>query len=113
MSQPPATRADPVLVDASVRRAAAPHRRRFWPGCHDHHRASRQNAEFYSDKIARNIERDEEKRLVLEEAGRAVVVVWEHEDVADPAPRRRRRALGGDRRAARPEAAPGVAAAYG
>ncbi|MDP7727622.1 very short patch repair endonuclease [Mycobacterium sp. TY813] len=55
----------------------------YWHGCAEHHRPSRQNAEFWSTKIAGNVERDERKRAALEADGWAVVIVWEHDDVAE------------------------------
>jgi DNA mismatch endonuclease (patch repair protein) len=59
----------------------------FWHGCPQHHRPSRRNAEFWSAKIAGNVERDERKRAALEADGWTVVVVWEHDDIADAAER--------------------------
>lgn len=55
----------------------------FWHGCPLHHRPSQRNAEFWSTKIAGNIERDERKRAALEADGWTVVVVWEHDDIAE------------------------------
>lgn len=55
----------------------------FWHGCPDHHRPARQNADFWSNKIAGTIERDRVKDAALEAAGWLVVVVWEHEAVAE------------------------------
>ena len=40
-----------------------------------------------ADKIAGTIERDRTKDAALEAAGWLVVIVWEHEDVADAARR--------------------------
>lgn len=55
----------------------------YWHGCQQHHRPSRRNADFWSQKIAGNIERDERKRAALEANGWALVVVWEHDDVTE------------------------------
>lgn len=55
----------------------------FWHGCPLHHRPSQRNAEFWSTKIAGNVERDERKRAALEADGWTVVVVWEHDDIAE------------------------------
>ncbi|BCO41214.1 very short patch repair endonuclease [Mycobacterium paraintracellulare] len=55
----------------------------FWHGCPQHHRPSRRNAEFWSTKIAGNVERDERKRAALEANGWTVVVVWEHDNIAE------------------------------
>jgi len=43
--------------------------------------------QYWADKIARNIARDEAMDRRLEEAGWTVLVVWEHEDVAEAAAR--------------------------
>jgi DNA mismatch endonuclease, patch repair protein len=55
----------------------------FWHGCTEHHRPSRQNADFWTTKIKGNVERDETKRSVLTQMGWKLVVVWEHDDVAN------------------------------
>jgi DNA mismatch endonuclease, patch repair protein len=52
----------------------------FWHGCPDHYRPSKRNAEFWSDKINANRQRDDEVNRLLQEAGWRVVRVWEHED---------------------------------
>lgn len=57
----------------------------FWHGCPEHHRPARQNATFWADKIAGTIERDRVKDAALGAAGWLVIVVWEHEDVAEAA----------------------------
>jgi DNA mismatch endonuclease, patch repair protein len=59
----------------------------FWHGCPDHRQPARQNAEFWRDKIAGNIKRDEEKLAALEADGWLVIVVWEHDDVTEAARR--------------------------
>lgn len=55
----------------------------FWHGCSQHHRPSRRNAEFWSAKIAGNIERDDRKRAALEADGWTLVVIWEHDDITE------------------------------
>jgi DNA mismatch endonuclease, patch repair protein len=59
----------------------------YWHGCPDHHRPSRQNSEFWHDKIAGNRARDQETNQVLVEAGWKVVRIWEHEDPTEAAER--------------------------
>lgn len=55
----------------------------FWHGCPEHLRPARRNADFWSSKIAGTIARDRAKDAALEAAGWLVVVVWEHEGVAE------------------------------
>lgn len=62
----------------------------FWHGCPDHHTVAKTNAEFWAEKVRGNRERDEETNRLLDEAGWAVVRVWEHEDPVDAAARVRR-----------------------
>lgn len=52
----------------------------FWHNCPDHHRPSRRNADFWSEKIETNVRRDRETDRLLAEAGWLVVRIWEHED---------------------------------
>jgi DNA mismatch endonuclease (patch repair protein) len=63
------------------RRVAVEIRGCFWHGCPEHHRPAKLNAEFWSSKIAGNIQRDASKEAALRAAGWRLVVVWEHEDV--------------------------------
>jgi DNA mismatch endonuclease (patch repair protein) len=51
----------------------------FWHGCPIHYRAPVQNADFWRQKLARNVERDDRVNLLLADAGWTVVRVWEHE----------------------------------
>ena len=52
----------------------------FWHGCPDHgQRSGGSNASYWSPKIARNQERDEEQTARLERAGWMVLRLWEHE----------------------------------
>ncbi|MEU5156360.1 very short patch repair endonuclease [Glycomyces sp. NPDC021274] len=57
----------------------------FWHGCPDHHTIARTNAEYWSEKVRRNRERDAETTEVLQAAGWTVIRVWEHESVTDAA----------------------------
>jgi len=60
----------------------------WWHGCPEHgRRRTSANDEYWSAKIARNVERDAEHRSVLEAAGWTVLRFWEHEDPADVADR--------------------------
>lgn len=53
----------------------------FWHGCPLHATQPRANADYWREKIARNIERDRETDAELAAAGWVAVRVWEHEDV--------------------------------
>lgn len=59
----------------------------FWHGCPLHYRQPAANNSYWSQKIARNIDRDRNAELTLKEAGWEVLVVWEHEDVGQAAAR--------------------------
>jgi DNA mismatch endonuclease (patch repair protein) len=53
----------------------------FWHGCPEHgKRNHRANADFWSEKIARNQSRDRHTDQLLVEAGWLVVRAWEHDD---------------------------------
>jgi DNA mismatch endonuclease (patch repair protein) len=55
----------------------------FWHGCPEHGRTSfRHNTEYWPDKIAGNIRRDQDTNERLTSAGWTVLRFWEHEDVA-------------------------------
>jgi DNA mismatch endonuclease (patch repair protein) len=54
----------------------------FWHGCPQHHRPAVRNGEFWSAKIAGNVQRDARKEQAMREVGWELVVVWEHDDVA-------------------------------
>jgi len=47
----------------------------------------RTNREYWRAKLDRNVERDRRNAAALEDAGWALIVVWEHEDPADAADR--------------------------
>lgn len=72
-----------VDVVFSRARVAVEMRGCFWHGCPEHHRPSRRNAEFWSTKIADNLRRDEAKRVSLEANGWELIVIWEHDDIAE------------------------------
>ncbi|WP_377325943.1 very short patch repair endonuclease [Pimelobacter simplex] len=52
----------------------------FWHGCPAHATAPRNNAEWWREKLAANVARDERNRRTLEALGWVVIRVWEHED---------------------------------
>ena len=51
----------------------------FFHGCPTHYRAPLTNSDYWSPKIARNIERDGFQQSALEADGWAVWRVWEHD----------------------------------
>ena len=51
----------------------------FWHGCPQHYSAPVRNAEFWSRKVARNVERDRRTQSALEADGWTVLRIWEHE----------------------------------
>jgi len=52
----------------------------YWHGCEQHGRVpSKANADYWSKKLARNVERDTETTARLEQAGWRVLRYWEHE----------------------------------
>lgn len=52
----------------------------FWHGCPVHATKPKANAEWWEEKLGKNVERDAATRAELESAGWTVVQVWEHED---------------------------------
>jgi DNA mismatch endonuclease, patch repair protein len=52
----------------------------YWHGCPMHGTAPKSNADYWSAKIARNRERDDDTNRRLAEAGWQVLRAWEHED---------------------------------
>lgn len=56
----------------------------FWHGCPICYRAPKTNTEYWSLKVARNIERDRKTNEVCSAAGVSVVRLWEHEVKAHP-----------------------------
>lgn len=57
----------------------------YWHACEEHGTRPRANAEWWEEKLRRNVERDRETERMLGEAGWHVIVVWEHEVAADAA----------------------------
>lgn len=51
----------------------------YWHVCPEHGTDPRTNADYWSRKLARNVERDHETDRLAREAGWTVVRVWEHE----------------------------------
>jgi DNA mismatch endonuclease (patch repair protein) len=51
----------------------------FWHGCRAHGKLPRTNGRYWSAKIATNQARDERQQRTLEQAGWAVLRVWEHD----------------------------------
>jgi DNA mismatch endonuclease (patch repair protein) len=52
----------------------------FWHGCPEHYVIPKTNEQFWSDKVKRNKERDEETKRLLRRRGWRVMILWEHED---------------------------------
>lgn len=57
----------------------------FWHGCPMHKTGPANNAAWWADKLARNVQRDRETDAHLRSLGWAVLRVWEHEDMAQAA----------------------------
>jgi DNA mismatch endonuclease (patch repair protein) len=55
----------------------------FWHGCPEHAVKPKTNSDFWSRKLAGNIERDGRVNAGLENQGWRVVRIWEHEIEAD------------------------------
>lgn len=54
----------------------------FWHGCPQHYRQPRANSDYWSEKIEKNVKRDQVMDELLTQAGWTIIVVWEHEDIA-------------------------------
>lgn len=59
----------------------------FWHGCPEHYRAPTANNDYWSQKLERNLRRDQHVNDLLREAGWEVVRVWEHESSVSAAAR--------------------------
>jgi DNA mismatch endonuclease, patch repair protein len=59
----------------------------FWHGCPDHGTQPQANNDWWSSKLRRNVERDEETATYLRSLGWCVVNVWEHESPESAADR--------------------------
>lgn len=57
----------------------------FWHSCPVHGSKPKSNAQWWSEKLAANVQRDRDTDKRLAEAGWEVVRVWEHEDPAEAA----------------------------
>jgi DNA mismatch endonuclease (patch repair protein) len=57
----------------------------FWHGCLEHGTQPRSNSAYWSEKIARNRERDRRVTSALEDAGWIVLRRWEHEPIDESA----------------------------
>lgn len=66
----------------------------YWHCCPEHGTQPKSNADYWTPKLARNVDRDREHDRALTEAGWTVVRIWEHVPVAD-AVRTVRRAVAG------------------
>lgn len=53
----------------------------FWHVCPRHGTGSHTNTQWWSDKLARNVERDRRTDADLRAAGWTVVRIWEHEGI--------------------------------
>ena len=57
----------------------------FWHGCPVHGTWPKANAEWWREKIQKNVERDHNTTAALTSAGWTVLRFWEHEDVSTAA----------------------------
>ena len=55
----------------------------FWHGCPLHGTSPKAHAEYWTPKLARNVERDGESTAALEQRGWLVLRFWSHEPVAE------------------------------
>lgn len=55
----------------------------YWHSCPEHGTKPTRNADYWTPKLARNVERDRGHDAALLEAGWAVVRVWEHTPVPE------------------------------
>ena len=53
----------------------------FWHGCPEHGTSPKANAEWWAEKLARNMARDADTDEYLSSQGWTVLRFWEHEDV--------------------------------
>jgi len=59
----------------------------FWHGCPAHHTKATTHAQFWAQKVERNMQRDRDTDTRLAAAGWLPVRVWEHEDPIEAARR--------------------------
>jgi DNA mismatch endonuclease (patch repair protein) len=55
----------------------------YWHSCPEHGTVPARNHEYWTPKLARNVERDREQDAALRDAGWTVVRIWEHVPVAE------------------------------
>lgn len=55
----------------------------FWHDCPEHGSAPKANAEWWREKLTRNVARDRDTDQQLHECGWMVIRIWEHEKVED------------------------------
>ena len=53
----------------------------FWHGCPDHAVPPKANADWWQEKLAANVARDQRSKAALAQDGWLVVRIWEHEDL--------------------------------
>lgn len=53
----------------------------FWHNCPAHGRSPKSNSDYWTAKLARNVEKDRETDRLAAESGWQVIRIWEHEDV--------------------------------
>ena len=51
----------------------------FWHRCHEHATTPKRNSDYWLAKFRRNIERDHENTIKLQNLGWRVIRIWEHE----------------------------------
>jgi DNA mismatch endonuclease, patch repair protein len=59
----------------------------FWHCCELHGSSPKSNSAWWSEKLERNVARDNETEALLARAGWRIIVVWEHEDPMEAADR--------------------------
>jgi DNA mismatch endonuclease (patch repair protein) len=57
----------------------------FWHRCNQHGTLPKHNAQWWAEKLERNVQRDREKDDALASMGWLAVHVWEHEDPVEAA----------------------------
>jgi DNA mismatch endonuclease (patch repair protein) len=57
----------------------------FWHACPEHGRKPTKNQQYWSPKIARNVQRDEEQTTALKTEGWKVLRIWAHTPAAEAA----------------------------
>ncbi|MFI7338420.1 very short patch repair endonuclease [Streptomyces sp. NPDC050085] len=55
----------------------------YWHGCPKHYVSPKTNPAYWSDKVVRNMARDQDTNQQLEAAGWTVLRFWEHEDAEE------------------------------